>query len=54
MILSRKCLLVDFFSLAGYQNHSHFASLQALISSPELHVCELFPNWLSVPTLPSY
>ena len=24
-----------FFSLADYQNHSHFASLRALISSPE-------------------
>ena len=25
-----------FFALADYQNHSHFASLRALISSPEL------------------
>ena len=36
MILTRKRLLVIFFSLADYQNHSHFASLRALISSPGL------------------
>ena len=34
MILTRKRLLVAIFSLADYQKYSHFASLQALISSP--------------------
>ena len=28
-----------FFSLADYQNHSHFASLRALISSPGSVIC---------------
>ena len=47
MILKRKRLLVDIldiFSLADYQNHSPFASLQGLTLSPEvnnLHVNEL-------------
>ena len=37
MILTRKCLLDKkwiFFSLADYQNHSHYASLRVFISSP--------------------
>ena len=37
MILTRKRLLVDSFLNHSYQNHSHFASLLTLISSPVLH-----------------
>ena len=34
MILTRKRLLVDIFLTRSLPNHSHFASLRALISSP--------------------
>ena len=56
MILTRKRLLVDIFSLADYQNHSHFASLRALISSPVIlnHDGYFFLLiWHTASTLPS-
>ena len=53
MILTRKRLLGDIFSLADYQNHSHFVSLGALISSPVNHDgCFFLLIWHTASALP--
>ena len=53
MILTRELLLVDFFSLADYQNHSHFTNLRALISRPvRAPNCELHQNLWEMGTFP--